>query len=109
MPATTATRIKRQHGRRVTCRSGTEKKRGLITARPSQQQQNGDRSVIPDLILYAGNELFPLMVRATAVHFLGNFNTAESNDAVDRALSDPASLVRHTAIMSFNSTDAVII
>ena len=67
----------------------------------------GDRSVIPDLILYAGNELFPLMVRATAVHFLGNFNTAESNDAVDRALSDPASLVRHTAIMSFNSTDAV--
>ncbi|HWR74481.1 MAG TPA: multiheme c-type cytochrome, partial [Bacteroidales bacterium] len=68
---------------------------------------NGDRSVIPDLILYAGNELFPLMVRATAVHFLGNFNTEESNDAVDRALSDPASLVRHTAIMSFNSTDAV--
>ncbi len=67
----------------------------------------GDRSVIPDLILYAGNELFPLMVRATAVHFLGNFNTEESNDAVDRALSDPASLVRHTAIMSFNSTDAV--
>ncbi len=68
---------------------------------------NGDRSVIPDLILYAGNELFPLMVRATAVHFLGTFNTAESNDAVDRALSDPASLVRHTAIMSFNSTNAV--
>jgi tetratricopeptide (TPR) repeat protein len=68
---------------------------------------NGDRSVIPDLILYAGNELFPLMVRATAVHFLGTFNTPESNDAVDRALSDPASLVRHTAIMSFNSTNAV--
>jgi tetratricopeptide (TPR) repeat protein len=67
----------------------------------------GDRNVVPDLILYAGNELFPLMVRATAVHFLGNFNTEESNDAVDRALSDPASLVRHTAIMSFNSTDAV--
>ncbi len=67
----------------------------------------GDISVIPDLILYSGNELFPLMVRATAVHFLGSFNTPESNDAVDRALSDPASLVRHTAIMSFSSTDAV--
>ena len=67
----------------------------------------GDRSVIPELILYAGNELFPLMVRATAVHFLGSFNTEESINAVDRALSDPASLVRHTAIMSFHSTDAV--
>ena len=67
----------------------------------------GDRSVIPELILYAGNELFPLMVRATAVHFLGNLNTAESNMGVERALSDPASLVRHTAIMSYNPTDAV--
>jgi tetratricopeptide (TPR) repeat protein len=66
-----------------------------------------DTSVIPELILYAENELFPLMVRATAVHFLGGYNTDESNDAVDRALSDPASLVRHTAIMSFNSTNAV--
>jgi len=69
--------------------------------------QKGDKSVIPDLILYAGNELFPLMVRATAVHFLGNLNTGESKLAVEKALSDPASLVRHTAIMSFNATDAV--
>ena len=67
----------------------------------------GDRSVIPELILYAGNELFPLMVRATAVHFLGNLNTAESNMGVEKALSDPASLVRHTAVMSYNPTDVL--
>ena len=65
----------------------------------------GDRSVIPDLILYSENELFPLMVRATAVRFLGRLNTPESNSAVERALTDPASLVRHTAVMSYNPTD----
>jgi tetratricopeptide (TPR) repeat protein len=67
--------------------------------------QRGDNSVIPDLILYSGNELFPLMVRATAVRYLGNMNTTESNLAVERALSDPASLVRHTAVMGYNPTD----
>jgi Tfp pilus assembly protein PilF len=65
----------------------------------------GDRSVIPDLILYSENELFPLMVRATAVRFLGQFNTPESNHAVERALTDPVSLVRHTAVMSYNPVD----
>jgi tetratricopeptide (TPR) repeat protein len=69
--------------------------------------QKGDKSVIPDLILYAGNELFPLMVRATAVHFLGEFNTQESNMAVEKALSNTASLVRHTAVMSYNPVDPV--
>ncbi|HWR74371.1 MAG TPA: tetratricopeptide repeat protein [Bacteroidales bacterium] len=69
--------------------------------------RQGDRSVISELILYARNELFPLMVRATAVHFLGDLNTSESNLAVEKALSDPASLVRHTAIMSYNPTDAL--
>jgi Tfp pilus assembly protein PilF/cytochrome c553 len=65
----------------------------------------GDRSVIPDLVLYAENELFPLMVRATAVRYLGHYNSAVSNRAVERALTDPASLVRHTAVMSYNPSD----
>jgi tetratricopeptide (TPR) repeat protein len=68
--------------------------------------EKGDTSVMPDLILYSENELFPLMVRATAVRFLGRMNTRESNKAVERALGDPASLVRHTAVMSYNPVDA---
>jgi tetratricopeptide (TPR) repeat protein len=68
--------------------------------------QKGDESAIQTLILYAGNELFPLMVRATAVQLLGNFNTAESNLAVEKALSDPASLVRYTAITAYRPTNA---
>lgn len=67
--------------------------------------EKGDMSMIPELILYTENELFPLMVRATAVRFLGPFNTPESNRAVERALTDPASLVRHTAVMSYNPAD----
>jgi tetratricopeptide (TPR) repeat protein len=67
--------------------------------------ERGDADIIPELILYSGNELFPLMVRATAVRFLGRFNSPESNRAVERALTDPASLVRHTAVMSYNPTD----
>ncbi len=69
--------------------------------------ERGDSSVIPDLVLYSENELFPLMVRATAVRHLGHYNTAVSNRAVERALTDPASLVRHTAVMSYNPVDAV--
>jgi len=69
--------------------------------------ETGEQDVIPDLILYAENELFPLMVRATAVRFLGRYNTTESKHAVERALSDPASLVRHTAVMSYTPSDAL--
>jgi len=64
-----------------------------------------DPKAIPGLILYAGNELFPLMVRATAVSLLANYNDSLSTKAIKRALSDPASLVRHSAINSFAPED----
>ena len=68
--------------------------------------QKGDEKAIQELVLYAENELFPLMVRATSVQLLAIFNTTESNRAVEKALSDPSSLVRHTAIMGYHPTDA---
>jgi len=64
-----------------------------------------DPKAIPDLILYAGNELFPLMVRATAVSMLANYNDTLSRKAMEKALTDPASLVRHSAINGFNPVD----
>jgi tetratricopeptide (TPR) repeat protein len=64
-----------------------------------------DSKAIPELILYAGNELFPLMVRATAVSLLANYDDTLSRNAVVRALSDPASLVRHSAINGFQPED----
>jgi len=64
-----------------------------------------DSKAIPELILYAGNELFPLMVRATAVSLLANYDDTLSRNAIVRALSDPASLVRHSAINGFQPED----
>jgi tetratricopeptide (TPR) repeat protein len=64
-----------------------------------------DPKAIPDLVLYSENELFPLMVRATAVSLLANYNDSISRKAIERALSDPASLVRHSAINSFSPED----
>jgi predicted CXXCH cytochrome family protein len=68
--------------------------------------QKGDPKAIHDLMVYVDNELVPLMVRATAVHLLGNFNDSLSNKAIEKALSDPNSLIRHSAIMQFQSADA---
>jgi tetratricopeptide (TPR) repeat protein len=61
----------------------------------------GDPEAIPDLILYAENELFPLMVRSTAVALLANYEDSLSRKAIEKALSDPESLVRHSAINGF--------
>jgi tetratricopeptide (TPR) repeat protein len=64
-----------------------------------------DPKAIPDLVLYAGNELLPLMVRATAVSLLDNYDDSISKKAIELALSDPASLVRHSAINSYRPED----
>jgi tetratricopeptide (TPR) repeat protein len=64
-----------------------------------------DPKATPDLILYAGNELLPLMVRATAVSLLANYDDSLSRKAVEKALTDPYSLIRHSAINGFNPED----
>ncbi len=66
---------------------------------------NRDTTAIPDLILYSQNELFPLMVRATAVSLLSNYDDSLSKQTIELALSDPASLVRHSAINSYSPVD----
>jgi tetratricopeptide (TPR) repeat protein len=66
---------------------------------------NRESKAIPNLVLYADNELLPLMVRATAVSLLDNFDDSLSRKAIEKALSDPASLVRHSAINSYRPED----
>jgi tetratricopeptide (TPR) repeat protein len=64
-----------------------------------------DPKAIPELIHFAGNELIPLMVRATAVSLLANYEDSLSRRAIERALSDPASLIRHSAINGYSPSD----
>jgi tetratricopeptide (TPR) repeat protein len=67
---------------------------------------HGDPGAVPILVQYAANELVPLMVRATSVTLLGNYNDSISGKAIEKALSDPASLIRHSAVMSYRPVDA---
>jgi Tfp pilus assembly protein PilF len=64
---------------------------------------SGDTAAIQTLINYAQNEVYPLMVRASAVAMLANYNNSTSFDAIKQALTAPESLIRHAAVGSFQS------
>jgi tetratricopeptide (TPR) repeat protein len=51
-----------------------------------------------DLVRLAGDELYPAIVRATALSLLGRYAGEESTRAFAAALADPEPLLRHTAV-----------
>jgi predicted CXXCH cytochrome family protein len=51
-----------------------------------------------ELVRLAGNELYPAIVRATALSLLGRYPGEESTAAFAIALADPEPLMRHTAV-----------
>jgi len=51
-----------------------------------------------DLVRLAGDELYPAIVRATALSLLGQYPGEESTLAFAVALADPEPLMRHTAV-----------
>jgi len=53
-----------------------------------------------DLVRLAGDELYPAIVRATALSLLGRYPGEESTRAFAIALADPEPLMRHTAVNS---------
>lgn len=63
-----------------------------------------DTTAISILKGYAQNEVYPLMVRATATALLQNYSDSASFSTIIMALTDPESLIRHAAVMSFHST-----
>jgi tetratricopeptide (TPR) repeat protein len=58
------------------------------------------------LIRLAGDELYPAMVRATALSLLNAYPSQESARAVARALADSDPLVRYTAVSQATAADA---
>ena len=54
----------------------------------------------------AGDELNPMIVRATALTLLASYPGKETDSAFNHALSDPEALVRYTAIMHVNPPNA---
>jgi len=53
-----------------------------------------------DLVRLAGDELYPAIVRVTALSLLGQYPGEESTRAFAVALADPEPLMRHTAVNS---------
>jgi predicted CXXCH cytochrome family protein len=63
--------------------------------------QHGKANATDKQALYATNELFPVMVRATSLILLGHYNDSISQAAIRTSLQDPESLVRHSALMGY--------
>ena len=62
--------------------------------------REGRPEALAGLIRLAGDELYPAIVRATALSLLGRYPGEESTRAFATALADPEALVRHTAAIS---------
>jgi predicted CXXCH cytochrome family protein len=63
--------------------------------------RDGRPEALDDLVRLAGDQLYPAIVRATALSLLGRYPSEESTRAFAVALADPESLLRHTAVNSF--------
>jgi tetratricopeptide (TPR) repeat protein len=67
------------------------------------------RRVLPearqDLIKLAGDPLYPVIVRATALSLLSSYPGDASNQALELALADEEALIRRTAVDSLNAAD----
>ncbi len=60
--------------------------------------REGRPEALDELIRLAGDELYPAIVRATALSLLGRYQGETSTRAFATALADPEPLLRHTAV-----------
>ena len=66
---------------------------------------NANPKAVAELVNYAKNEMYALMVRATATSLLGNYSDDLSRETITFLLGDPKSLIRHTALTAYASSD----
>ena len=66
----------------------------------------GEPEALPELTRLAGDQLYPFIVRATALSLLGSYPGEESTAALSTALQDEDALVRYTAVNDLNPGDA---
>jgi Tfp pilus assembly protein PilF len=67
--------------------------------------RKGIQKAHEDLIRLANDPLFPGIVRATALSLLRSYPDEQSTKALERALADEESLIRHTAISNLGQLD----
>jgi tetratricopeptide (TPR) repeat protein len=59
------------------------------------------------LIQLAGDPLYPVIVRATALSLMRRYPGMETRAALIRAISDPEALIRHTALSHFEQIEPI--
>ncbi len=64
--------------------------------------RKGENTSVPELVRIAMDDLFPVIVRATALYELDRFQDSLARDAVIRSLSDPEALIRQQAVQSYH-------
>ncbi len=68
--------------------------------------RKGEPEALPELIRLAGDNLYPAIVRATALSLLAGYPGDESTRAFKQALADEEALVRYTAVSNVGTSDA---
>jgi len=58
------------------------------------------------LLKIINSNLYPEIIRATAIGYLSSYASARAQDAVRKALNDPDPLLRHTAVENFIAPDS---
>jgi Tfp pilus assembly protein PilF len=58
------------------------------------------------LLRIINSNLYPEIIRATAIGYLSSFSSEQARDALRRALKDPDPLLRHTAVENYSGGDS---
>ena len=66
------------------------------------QKEDADTS----LIKLIKNDLYPEMVRATAISYLSAYDNPAADSVIKEMLNNPEPIIRERAIDAFNTTDA---
>lgn len=65
--------------------------------------RESDPKIEKELIRIAKDELFPLIVRATAISYMNRYSSEDIHTTVKRALDDPEPIMRETALRIYSS------
>jgi predicted CXXCH cytochrome family protein len=76
---------------------------GTILADASDGKAGADSG----LLKIINSNLYPEIIRATAIGYLSAYQSAKAQEAVRKALNDPDPLLRHAAVEHFMATDSI--
>ena len=68
--------------------------------------RNGDPDALVELIALVNDDLNPVIVRATALELLANYQDTTAFKTIQKSLDDPESMIRFSAVRIYTTPDA---